>query len=150
MNDYLMVVLDVSGSFAENGKLSILRALRLSALAFARKFEAEADVFIWRDEVRPFESPADVVPEGIAEPEALIDFISACDEGSKFLIISDGIWSGKDAARIRTALKANNSSLAMVAVGADAVSSSNYCISTVGGIWSALDLGAAIGAVLAA
>ena len=148
MDEILIVVLDVSGSFAENGKIEVLRSLRLSTASFVEKFDADAEFFIWRDEVRAFQSPRDVVASGKASIEALIDFISDCDDGSKFLILSDCMWTSDEAAAIRAAFRKKNAVAAAVAIGADASRAKNYCVSTLGGTWTATDIGAAIQTVL--
>ena len=148
MADTLKIVLDVSGSFAENGKIEILRAMKLSAESFAEKFGAPAEFFIWRDEIRPLNKPADLVPSGRAEISALCTFLEK-NSGAKFVLLSDGAWTLRNVTEIRRAIKSSKAALVFVAVGADAADSENYSVSTVGGIWSAADLGSAIQAVCA-
>lgn len=144
MRKTLNVVLDVSGGFAENGKIEILRALKLSTEAFADKFGATVEFFIWREEIRPFAQPSDLVPVGKAEIPALCSFVEKFPASSKILLLSDGIWSSSDTVAIRRAIKSSGVDLIFVAVGVGAADSKNYDVSTFGGIWQAVDLGAAV------
>lgn len=148
MDKNLIVILDCSGSFAENGKLEILRALRLTVARLAKNFGASAEFFIWRDNVQPLTNPKEVVPKGISEISALKKFLADCPEGAKILLLSDGAWSIDDTPKIKSVLAANKINLVFVAVGADANRSINYNISTIGGVWSPADLPAAVQAVL--
>ena len=146
MDKNLIVILDCSGSCAENGKLEILRALRLTVTRLAKNFGASMEFFIWRDDISPLTNPKEVVPQSISEISALEKFLANCPEGAKILLLSDGAWSIDDSAKIKSAAKAIN--LVFVAIGADANRSANYNVSTIGGVWSPADLPAAVQAVL--
>ena len=146
MNKNLIVILDCSGSFAENGKLEILRAFRLTAVRVSKSFGANSDFFIWREDVQPLNNPKEVVPKGSSDILALKKFLAACPDGAKILLLSDGAWDIDDCPKIKSALAAKD--LVFVAIGADANRASNYNISTVGGIWSPADLPAAIQTLL--
>ena len=148
MNEILTVIIDVSGSFAENGKIEIVRALRLSAIRLAKKFGADSEFFIWREDVQPLATPKEIIPRGKNEVSALIEFISACPEGAKILLLSDGDRFSDDGSRIKSAATSRKINLAFVAVGADAGRSKNCAVSTVGDVWSPADLPSAIQAVL--
>lgn len=148
MEKILTVILDCSGSFAENGKLEILRALRLTVARLAKNFGAAANFFIWRDDVHPMSSPKEVVAQGVSEISALKNFLSNCPEGSKVLLLSDGAWDVDESPKIKSLLAAQKIDLAFAAVGADANRSSNYNISTAGGIWSPADLPSAVQVLL--
>lgn len=148
MDKNLTVILDCSGSFAENGKLEILRALRLTVTRLAKNFGASAEFFIWREDVHPLTNPKEVVPRGVGEVSALKKFLADCSEGAKILLLSDGAWSIDDSPKIKSALAAKKIDLVFVAVGADANRSTNYNISTVGAVWSPADLPAAIQTLL--
>lgn len=148
MEKIFTVILDCSGSFAENGKLEILRALRLTVARLAKNFGARAEFFIWREDVRPLTSPKEIVPQGVGEISALKNFLTDCPDGAKILLMSDGVWDIADARKIKSALAAKKIALVFVAVGADANRSTNYNISTLGGVWSPADLPAAVQAVL--
>lgn len=140
MNKNLIVILDCSGSFAENGKLEILRALRLSAASLAKKFGAKSEFFIWREDVQPMTKPKDIVAHGVSNFHALENFLTALDEDAKILLLSDGQWGVDDGAKMKSLLAAQKFNLIFVAVGAGAKS--------VGAKWSAADLPAAIQALL--
>lgn len=148
MDKNLTVILDCSGSFAENGKLEILRALRLTVARLAKNFGAAADFFIWRDDVHPMTGPKEIVAHGVSEISALKNFLSNCPEGSKILLLTDGSWSIDESPKIKSALAAQKIDLAFAAVGADANRSSKYNISTLGGIWSPADLPSAVQVLL--
>ena len=144
MNKNLTVILDCSGSFDENGKMEILRSLRLSTARIAKNFGASLTFFIWREEIRLQTGPKDLVAGGRLNVHALENFISDCPEGAKILLFSDGIWDLDACAEIKSALAARKVELIFVAVGADANRSANYNISTFGGVWSPADLPSAI------
>jgi len=140
----LTVILDCSGSFAENGKIEILRALRLTVARVAKNFGAKANFFIWRDEINPMTSPKDVVPFGISEISALKNFLTNYNEEANILLLSDGTWSIDESTKIKLLLDSKNFQLIFAAVGADANRSSNYNVSTIGGVWAPADLPAAV------
>lgn len=144
MNENLNVIFDCSGSFDENGKIEILRSLRLSTAHIAENFGACPTFFTWREEINPQTSPKDLVARGSADVSALLNFIATCPEGAKILLFSDGIWDLDACAEIKSALSARRVTLIFVAVGADANRSINYNISTFGGIWSPADLPSAV------
>lgn len=144
MNKNLMVILDCSGSFDENGKIEVLRSLRFSTMRIAKNFGASSTFFIWREKISPQTSLKDLVARGRLDIHALEDFIINCPEGTRILLFSDGIWDLEACAEIKSALAARQVELVFVAVGADANRSSNYNISTLGGIWSPADLPSAI------
>lgn len=144
MNENLMVILDCSGSFDENGKIEILRSLRLSTARIAKNFGARPTFFIWREEISSQTSPKDIIARGRLDVHALKNFIADCPEGGKILLFSDGIWDLEACAEIKSVLATRRAELVFVAVGADANRSSNYNISTLGGIWSPADLPSAI------
>lgn len=148
MDKNLTVILDCSGSFAENGKLEILRALRLTIARLAKNFGASTELFIWRDEVRPMTNPKEIIAQGVGEISALKNFLAICPEGSNILLLSDGAWSIDESPKIKSLLAAQKINLVFVAVGADANRSVNYNLSTVGGVWSSADLPAAMQALL--
>ena len=60
MNENLTVIFDCSGSFDENGKIEILRSLRLSTARIAENFGARPTFFIWREEIIQQISPKDI------------------------------------------------------------------------------------------
>ena len=140
----LTVILDCSGSFAENGKLEILKALRLTVARVSKNFGSKANFFIWRDEINPLTSPKEVVPFGIAEISALKNFLTNYNEDADIILISDGSWSIDESPKIKSLLAEKNFQLIFVAVGADANRSINYNVSTIGGVWSPADLPAAL------
>ncbi len=144
MNENLTVILDCSGSFDENGKIEILRSLRLSTERTAKNFGARSTFFIWREEISPYTCPKDIAARGSADISALMNFIGTCPEGVKILLFSDGIWDLDACAKIKSALTARHAALVFVAVGADANRSTNYNISTFGGVWSSADLSSAV------
>lgn len=148
MDKNLTVILDCSGSFAENGKLEILRALRLTVARLAKNFGASSEFFIWRDEIRPLTSPKDVVAQGVGNISALKNFLTSCSNDAKIIMLSDGSWSVDESPKIKSTLAAQKINLVFVAVGADANRSTNYDISTVGGVWSPADLPAAVQTLL--
>ena len=148
MNENLTIILDCSGSFDENGKIEILRSLRLSAARIAKKFGAGSTFFTWREEINLQTSPKDLVAYGSADIAALLKFIDACDENTKIILFSDGVWDLAACAKIKSTLKLRRVELIFVAVGADANRSANYNISTIGGVWSPEDLPAAIQVLL--
>ncbi|MBR3746282.1 MAG: hypothetical protein IKN27_04905 [Selenomonadaceae bacterium] len=144
MNENLTVIFDCSGSFDENGKIEILRSLRLSTARIAENFGARPTFFTWREEIFPQTSSKDIVARGSVDVSALMNFIDTCPEGSKILLFSDGVWDLDACAKIKSSLIARHVTSVFVAVGADANRSVNYNISTFGGIWSPTDLPAAI------
>lgn len=144
MNKNLTVILDCSGSFDENGKIEILRSLRLSTARIVKNFGAHSTFFIWREKISPQTCPKDLVARGRLNIHALEDFIINCPEGSKILLFSDGIWDLESCAKIKSALTKRHAALVFVAVGADANRSANYNISTFGGVWSPTDLPSAV------
>ena len=144
MNENLTVILDCSGSFDENGKIEILRSLRLSTARIAKNFGARSTFFTWREEINPQTSPKDIVARGKVDVSALVNFINTCPESAKILLLSDGIWDLNACAKIKSALAARHAALVFVAVGADANRSANYNISTFGGVWSPADLPSAV------
>ena len=144
MNENLTVIFDCSGSFDENGKIEILRSLRLSTARIAENFGARSTFFTWREEFFPQTSPKDIIASGSADISALVNFIDACLEDTKILLFSDGIWDLDACAKIKSSLTARRVKLIFVAVGADANRSINYNISTFGGVWSPEDLPSAV------
>lgn len=140
----ILTVMDCSGSFAENGKIEILRTLRLIVGRVVKNFRAETNFFIWRENIRPLISPKDIVAHGVGEISALEKFLADCPVGAKILLLSDGLWDIDARPKIKSLLTAREIDLAFVAVGADSNNSSNYDISTVGGIWSPAEIPAAI------
>lgn len=144
MNENLTVIFDCSGSFDENGKIEILRSLRLSTARIIKNFGARPIFFTWREEIISQTSPKDLVAHGSIDVSSLVNFIDACPEGSKILLFSDGIWDLDACTEIKSALAARKTVLVFVAVGADANRSTNYNISTFGGVWSPADLPSAI------
>ena len=150
MNKKLTVVLDGSGSFAENGKQDVLRAMYCSVGSLAKSFGGSAEFFIWREDVRPLTKMKEIVAGGRNEIPALVDFISACPFGTKILLLSDGLWSSDGVAKIKSAVRQQNIHLIFVAVGADANRSKIFDVSTLGGVWSPVDLPAAVQTILLA
>lgn len=148
MNNVLTVIFDCSGGFDENGKLDILHALRLSTARLAKNFGASAEFFVWRDEIRPLTNPKEMTPRGVCEVSALKDFFATRSAGTNVLLLSDGLWSLDDSAKIKQSLAEKRINSAFVAVGADARRTGNFCVSTVGGVWSPADLPAAIQTLL--
>lgn len=144
MNENLTVIFDCSGSFDENGKIEILRSLRLSTARIVKNFGARPIFFTWREEIISQTSPKDLVAHGSIDVSSLVNFIDACPEGSKILFFSDGIWDLDACTEIKSALAAQKTALVFVAVGADANRSTNYNVSTFGGVWSPADLSSAI------
>ena len=86
--------------------------------------------------------------DGITSTTVLKKFLEDCSENSKVLLLSDGEWNINESQKIKSILNNNKINLVFVAVGADANRSSNYNISTIGGIWSPADLPAAIQSLL--
>lgn len=148
MKKNLMVILDCSGSFAENGKIEILRALRLSAAYLAGKYGVLADFFIWREEIQQLTNPKEIVAQGRSEISALEKFLATCPENSKIILLSDGQWSIDDSRKLKSVIAAREISLVFSAIGADANRSRNYAISTIGGVWFAADFPSAVQALL--
>ena len=148
MDKNLTVILDCSGSFAENGKLEILCALRLTVARLSKNFGASTEFFIWRDEVHLMTNPKEVVAQGISEISALKNFLASYPDEANILLLSDGAWSIDETPKIKSLLAAKKINLVFVAVGADANRSVNYNLSTVGGVWSSADLPAAIQVLL--
>lgn len=144
MNENLTVIFDCSGSFDENGKIEVLRLLRLSTARIIKNFGARPTFLTWREEVSPQTSPKDLVAHGRVDVSALVKFIDTCPKGAKILLFSDGIWDLNACTEIKSALAARKVTLVFVAVGADANRSTNYNISTFGGVWSPADLPSAV------
>jgi hypothetical protein len=126
----LWLVCDVSGSMLEAGKRLVVRGLVRQAEQYLRLGYAtghEISLVAWNNEVRPLDwFPGEEIPAELfdcgnsADGEALARFL-ADRPGDRFLILTDGFWTGQPraaVARWRQALTPE--ALRIVTVGTDA------------------------------
>ena len=140
MSENLNVIFDVSGSFSEYGKISILKMLKFSITRTAKNFGAATNFFFWNEEIKQFEGKKDFEPRGTASVSALKKFFFELAETSKILLVTDNFKNLEDVSEIKKVLKDKNLHLILVTVGAGAEISKNYNISTIGGIFSPADI----------
>lgn len=108
------IVIDASGSMAEEGKKSVIRYLLHAVEGLARDEypEAEYKIYAWNETISEFETKIDF--SGHTSADAFSDFLNAHPEDS-ILLVGDGNYSEEIKAIIE---RAGNAMLVLM-VGSD-------------------------------
>ncbi len=133
------VIADTSAGYKADGKSNLQRNIIRSVISAAAKEKYSGialKFFAWSDGLTEFSDPDEIAFSHSAESSSLASFIDSSEEGSKFLLLSDGLF---DAGNIRDILREKNSVLVPVAVGADSdidslrniAAPDNYCFGCV-------------------
>ena len=133
------VIADTSASYKVDGKSNLQRNIMRSIMSAASKAKyADCDLkfFAWSDGLTEITDPDEIKFSHSAESSSLASFIDGSEDGSRFLLLSDGLF---DSGSINDILREKNSVLVPVAVGADSdagslkqiASPNNYCFGCV-------------------
>lgn len=159
MNQHLNVVVDVSGSMAEMGKVMLQQTL----CRFIRQWTATnapavtLKFYLWEQQVTPLPlDPLQDIPPftaaGQADWQALATFCAALHEDDvlqRVLLLTDGSASGKTLRLFQAALSPQTAlSLCPVATGADADTQQLEEIADNARVFAAEDIAAAIAHVM--
>lgn len=130
MNSKVYVILDTSASFKTDGKDALQNNLLVTLMsATAKDFyidnNAEAVFLSWNKvlvEIEPLtdEYLPDLTFTSRVNINSILQLVIDSDEGSRFLLLSDGVFDEEETKELQEMLKEKNSYLYCVAVGADA------------------------------
>lgn len=129
------VIADTSASYKADGKSNLQRNIIRSIISAASKAKYAGCMlkfFAWSDTITEFTDPEEITFSHSADSSSLASFIDGAEDGSRLLLLSDGLF---DAENINDILREKNSVLIPVAVGADSdidtlkyiASPNNYC-----------------------
>ena len=113
------VIADTSASYKTDGKSNLQRNIIrtiMSATSKAKYAGCVLKFFAWSDSLTEFTDPECIKFANSADSSLLASFINDAEDGSRFLLLSDGLF---DAGNINDVLREKNSVLVSVAVGAD-------------------------------
>jgi len=159
----IQILLDISGSMQEMGKLLLARNL----VAFIREFSeiqpdklppGEIELFSWSDTIQPVELPDEIeiprfLASGSSDLKQLEEFLHFRTENMsqvKMLILSDGHIAAGSLKRFQLLCREQpHIAIRTVAVGADAAISNLRKLSTNNSVFSSEDISAAIQSLIA-
>lgn len=129
------VIADTSAGYKADGKSNLQRNIIRSIMSAAAKPKyagCTLKFFAWSDSLTEFTDPEEIKFSHSTEASSLASFIDDSENGSRFLLLSDGLF---DAGNINDILREKNSVLIPVAVGADSdinalrriAAPNNYC-----------------------
>ena len=133
------VIADTSAGYKADGKSNLQRNIIRSIISAASKAKysgCELKFFAWSDGLTEFIDPEELKFSHSVESSSFASFIDGSDYGSRFLLLSDGLF---DPGSINDILREKNSVLIPVAVGADSdvgnlkqiAAPNKYCFSCV-------------------
>ena len=133
------VIADTSAGYKADGKSNLQRNIIRSIMSAGSKAKysgCELKFFAWSDDLTEFTDPEKIKFSHSVESSSLASFIDSSEDGSRFLLLSDGLF---DSGSINDILREKNSVLVPVAVGADSdvgslkqiASPNNYCFGCV-------------------
>lgn len=132
-SEKILIVLDCSGSFAEEGKSYLQRyiANTLKGLSLFSPFDKIIfQFYIWNTSILQKKKGVKFEFQGRASFEALAKFIEECEDNSKILLCSDGNFTMEEINIARKILEGKKVVLLPVSVGADADNSNLGELST--------------------
>ena len=113
------LIVDTSAGFKSDGKANLQRNTVRSIMSAAPKAKYSGctmKFFAWSDSLIEVNSPDEIKFSDSVNISSLEEFIEDLEEGSRFLLLSDGLF---DPETINDILRAKKSVLVPVAVGAD-------------------------------
>ena len=113
------IIADTSAGYKADGKANLQRNVIRSVMSAAAKPKyagCALKFFAWSDDLSEFTDPEQIKFSGSADTSSLASFIDGSENGSRFMLLSDGLF---DSESIDDILRAKNSVLVPVAVGAD-------------------------------
>ena len=123
MESVIYTIVDSSASFKADGKGGLMRNLArilMSAASKDRYKSIKPRFCIWTNDLNEITDAEEIEFSGRAVLEPLIGAVEAAEEGTRFLLLSDGLFDGEAADKLRESLKTKRSVFVPVAVGADA------------------------------
>lgn len=118
----LHIVFDSSGSFCELGKQHMLNYLgnTVMNLEIMSWVKVKFIYHIWNEEIQDVESVEKISPKGIANVEALQDFLNELAENEAIILITDGDFKGINKKSFKEAVNNLDKRFAVILAGYDA------------------------------
>lgn len=131
MTSSVNIIFDASGSFSIDGKDALIKNLLMTLISVCYKMpykDVAYTLLEWSDDVYDID-PVDVYENytqncmqfnGKANFEQLANYINGIDDNSRFLLLSDGVFSDEEIIKLKKTFEDKKSIVVPVAVGSDA------------------------------